>query len=111
MTKNKPTILVTGASGYIGGRLVEDLLNLGYPTISMVRRPEQFKQQFPLTHEIRFGDTLKPESLDTALKNVDIAFYLIHSLSHDKNFEELELKSAQNFVDSAEKNNIKKLFI
>ena len=49
-----------------------------------------------------------PKALDKALKNIDIAFYLIHSLSQDKDFENLEIKSAQNFVKSAEKNNVKK---
>ena len=105
----KPTILVTGASGYIGGRLVEDLIELNYTVISMVRRPEQFKSQFPLTHEVRYGNTLEKESLDRALKGVDVAFYLVHSLAHDKNFEQAEVESAKNFVKSAELNGVKKI--
>ncbi len=104
-----PTILVTGASGYIGGRLLDDLLTLGYPAISMVRRPQQFKQQFSKDHIIRYGNTSEPKSLDRALKGIDIAFYLIHSLAHDKNFETLEIDSAKNFVASAEKNGVKKI--
>ena len=105
----KPTILVTGASGYIGGRLVEDLINLDYTVISMVRRPEQFRMQFPLKHEVRYGNTLEKESLDSALKGVDVAFYLVHSLSHNKNFEQAEVESAKNFVNSAELNGVKKI--
>ena len=49
VTMVKPNILVTGASGYIGGRLVDDLLKLDYPVFSMVRRPDQFKYQFQKT--------------------------------------------------------------
>ena len=105
----KPNILVTGASGYIGGRLLEDLLKLDYKAVSMVRRPKQFKKQFSLKHDIRYGNTLEAESLDTALKGIDVAFYLIHSLADDKNFEEKEIISAKNFVASAEKNNVKKI--
>ena len=82
-------ILVTGASGYIGGRLLEDLLTQGYDVVSMVRRPEQFVQKFPKAHEVRYGNTLEPESLDDALNDIDIAFYLIHSLENDHDFEQL----------------------
>ena len=102
-------ILVTGASGYIGGRLVEDLIQLNYAVSSMVRRPEQFINNFPLKHDVRYGDTLDSNSLDIALNNIDVAFYLIHSLADDYNFEEKEIQSAQNFIKSAEKNKIKKI--
>ena len=106
--KNKK-ILVTGASGYIGGRLVDDLLKLEYPVISMVRRPDQFKNQFSQKHTIRYGDTLDKKSLDNALKDIDIAFYLVHSLAQGKDFSDLEIQSAKNFVKSAEKNNVKRI--
>lgn len=102
-------ILVTGASGYIGGRLVDDLLKANADVISMVRRPDQFKNQFPKKHDVRYGNTLEPKSLDNALKDIDVAFYLVHSLAHDKNFDQLEKKSAENFVKSAEKNKVKKI--
>ena len=102
-------ILVLGASGYIGGRLLDDLLKLEMDVVSMVRRPDQFKHQFPIEHEVRYGNTLESDSLDAALKDIDIAFYLIHSLAHDKDFAELEVESAKNFVASAEKNGVKKI--
>ena len=104
-----PKILVTGASGYIGGRLVDDLLSLDYDVVSMVRRPDQFEQQFPKKHEVRYGNTFEIESLEKALTGIDIAFYLIHSLAYDSNFESLEVMSAKNFVEAAEKKGVKKI--
>lgn len=106
--------MVTGASGYIGGRLVENLLQLGYPVVSMVRRPEQFAKLFskPTSsqhHIIRYGNTLEPESLVAALKGVDVAYYLVHSLANNKDFESLEIQSARNFVKAAEQCKVKKI--
>ena len=106
---NNPKILVTGASGYIGGRLVEDLLKLDHNVISMVRRPQQFQDMFPIKHPVRYGNTLEPQSLDDALKDIDIAFYMVHSLAHDDDFQSLERQSAENFVKAAEKNGVKKI--
>ena len=106
---NKLNILITGASGYIGGRLLKEFDTEAVNIISMVRRPDQFKETVSFDHNIRYGDTTKPESLDKALENVDVAYYLIHSLAIDKNFSNVEIESAKNFVKSAEKNNVKKI--
>ncbi len=105
----KHKILVTGASGYIGGRLVDDLLKINSDVVSMVRRPDQFEHQFPKKHEIRYGNTFESDSLDKALEGIDIAFYLIHSLAYDSNFEELEIMSARNFIAAAERQGVKKI--
>src|SRR5512147_979978 len=73
-------ILVTGASGYVGGRLVVELLNRGYQVRAMVRRKLSIYEQRWPGAEIVEGDALRPESLREALEGVRIAYYLIHSM-------------------------------
>ena len=83
----KPKILVTGASGYIGGRLVDDLLTLNHNVISMVRRPEQFKNQFSKPHTIRYGNTLDKISLNDKYINI----YHLNKNRLDCNIDNLSL--------------------
>ena len=106
---NSQKILITGASGYIGNRLLDELLDTGHELFSMARRPDQFKAAYPKPHNVRYGDTQDYESLVKALKDIDIAFYLVHSLAENKNFIESEKQSALNFVKAAELNNVKRI--
>lgn len=93
-------ILLTGASGYIGKRLVQVLINMGYEITCCVRDierislPENIIQKVDFL-EIDFLDEPDPESFP---KNIDGAFYLIHSMSQSiKNFSDLEARAAGNF--------------
>ncbi len=73
-------ILVTGATGYIGGRLVPELLARGYRVRVMVRAAsDEHKQRWP-SAEIVVADALDPDGLRTALEGIHAAYYLIHSL-------------------------------
>ncbi len=103
-------ILVTGATGYIGGRLVTELLARGYQVRVMVRRfsPELI-QRFPGA-EIAVADALDFSSLKTAMKGIHTAYYLIHSLllGHKK-FESVDSQAAVNFRKAAEEENIKRI--
>ena len=91
-------ILVTGATGYIGGRLVRELMIRGYAIRVLVRSESpDFSILWPGV-EIFVGDALNYETLCNAMKGVEIAFYLIHSLLLGrKNFEAVEFESANNF--------------
>ena len=103
-------ILVTGAAGYIGRRLVFRLLQeTDYELNLFVLNKNEF--QFSETSRISVfeGSTFDKESLDKALEGVDAAYYLIHSMGAGENFEELDRKSALNFRDSCIKNNVKKI--
>lgn len=102
-------ILVTGASGYIGGRLLPELLTAGYTVASMVRRPEQFKQQCLQPHDCRYGDTLELASLEAAFKDIDVVFYLVHSLAREGDFMAAEAQSARNVCAAAKKTGVKKI--
>lgn len=103
-------ILVTGASGYIGGRLVPELLARGYQVRIMVRGDaESYKDYWPFTEVIE-ADALDVNELEIALDGIDTAYYLIHSLLLGlREFENADIQAAQNFREAAEKKGVKRI--
>ena len=103
-------ILVTGASGYIGGRLVPELMARGYTLRVMVRADSpEYAQRWPGV-EIVVADALNKDQLIRALEGIDTAYYLLHSLQlGPKEFEDADLKASINFRQAAEENNIKRI--
>lgn len=94
-------ILLTGANGYIGTRLLPVLVQKGYHVVCMVRDPRRFREvsEFGDHVEIIKGDLLDLESLNSIPKDIDAAYYLVHSMgSSGTEFYELESKSADNFI-------------
>jgi len=95
--------LVTGATGYIGGRLVPELLAAGFRVRVMARRPRNLgDREWHDQVEIVQGDTADLDSLKQALSGVDVAYYLIHSLGTGPSFESLDRTNAQNFASAAQ---------
>ena len=95
----RPLVLVTGATGYIGGRLVPELLVAGFRVRVMARRPRHLvAREWHDRVEIVLGDARDPDSLTEALRGVDVAYYLIHSLGTGAGFESLDRTNAQNFA-------------
>jgi uncharacterized protein YbjT (DUF2867 family) len=92
------TVLVTGASGYIGGRLVPELLVRGYDVRAMLRGPiREYSDLYPGVKTV-VADALNIGSLRHALHGVDTAFYLIHSLLlGSSRFRAADLQAAANF--------------
>ena len=94
------TILVTGATGYIGKRLIPFLLNEGHKVVCVVRDKLRADKSYAEDDNVFVfeGDFLKPDTLENLPVKIDVAYYLIHSMSNSsKNFESLEEQCAQNF--------------
>jgi uncharacterized protein YbjT (DUF2867 family) len=105
-------ILVTGATGYIGKRLIPLLLNDGHTVICAVRDKKRAQNYFKDRNNIVLieADFLNSESLENIPKNIDFAYYLIHSMSNSaKEFHILEEKCAFNFKRFAEKTTIEQV--
>jgi uncharacterized protein YbjT (DUF2867 family) len=95
------TILLTGATGYVGGRLLHRLVQEGCRVRCITRRPEILAELVPRNVEIVAGDLLELESLSVALAGVQIAYYLVHSMDASGSFEELDRRAASNFATAA----------
>ncbi|MFM6971665.1 MAG: SDR family oxidoreductase [Rhodoluna sp.] len=94
--------LVTGATGYIGGRLIPQLLEMGYRVRVLVRNENRLKQHsWYESVEVIDGDANSEEVLSRALQGVDVAYYLIHSLMVKGDFEKSELELAEKFARQA----------
>ncbi|MXZ41333.1 MAG: NAD(P)H-binding protein, partial [Caldilineaceae bacterium SB0666_bin_21] len=97
-------ILVTGATGYIGGRLVPRLLQEEYRVRVLVRsRVRVLSRPWSDQVEILTGDIFDPQTLAKVLAGVDSAYYLIHSMSRGSNFHNLDLEAARAFGQEAQK--------
>ena len=90
-------VLLTGASGYIGGRLLPILEALPFRLRCMVRRPEYLTQRTGPDTEVAPGDVFDPPSLVKALQGVHTAYYLVHSLGGGDDYEERDREAADNF--------------
>jgi uncharacterized protein YbjT (DUF2867 family) len=94
--------LVTGASGYIGGRLVPELLAAGYSVRCMARDPGKLSDRpWSAQVEITAADALDRSAVRRALDGIDVAYYLIHSLGTGSSFEQRDRDSARIFADAA----------
>jgi uncharacterized protein YbjT (DUF2867 family) len=94
-------ILLTGATGYIGGRLLRRLEEQGCTIRCLARRPEFLQSHTAPQTELARGDVLDPASLKSALHGVDTAYYLVHSMGSAGNFEEQDRQAARNFAAAA----------
>jgi uncharacterized protein YbjT (DUF2867 family) len=95
-------ILVTGASGYLGGRLVPRLVAEGHEVRALVRNPDGLRgAPWIADVEVIRGDLTDRESLDPAMEGIEVAYYLVHAMGGGKDFETIESRSARNFAGAA----------
>lgn len=94
-------VLVTGATGYVGGRLLRALAGRGTTVRGMARRPEILRARAGPGVEVVGGDVLRPETLPAALADVGTAYYLIHSMGAAAAFEERDRAAAEHFGRAA----------
>jgi uncharacterized protein YbjT (DUF2867 family) len=99
---DRRSALVTGATGYIGGRLVSELLDAGFAVRVLARRPERLQHQ-PWFDQVDVcsGDASETETMLRALCGIDVAYYLLHSLIEGPGFEVTEAAMATTFADAA----------
>ena len=96
-------LLVTGATGYIGGRLIPQLLGRGHEVRVLARHPERLSERSWADRvEVFAGDATDPDAVREAMAGMDGAYYLMHSLTAGHGFEEQERAMATTFARSAE---------
>ena len=103
------TILLTGATGYIGGRLLPLLEQSGRGVRCLARDPERLRGAAAVSTDIVRGDCLDPASLDAALAGVESAFYLVHSMTTRRDFAAADRQAAENFGRAAAKAGVRRI--
>ncbi|MDR3456466.1 MAG: SDR family oxidoreductase [Verrucomicrobiae bacterium] len=101
-------VLLTGASGYIGGRLLAELEKRGLTVRCLARRPEFLLPKVAPGTEVMAGDVLDRDSLARAMRGVATAYYLVHSMAAN-DFEETDRRAAHNFAEAAREAGVQRI--
>ncbi len=107
--RDQRKILLTGASGYVGGRLLPALEEAGYDLRCMTRRPDELRQRAAPTTEICQGDVLAADTLTGSLRDVDVAFYMVHSMGTQSDFSMEDRTAAEHFARAAEAAGVRRI--
>ncbi len=104
-------VLLAGANGYIGTRLIPILLEKGHDIVCLVRDKRRFHENSDYSTHVTLltGDLLDEKSIETLPKDIDAAYYLVHSMADHEDFAELEATSAANFVKVIDQTHCKQI--
>lgn len=94
-------ILLTGATGYVGGRLLSLLQQRSVPVRCVTRRPEALRARINASTEVVQGDVFDPQSLRSAFEGVDTAYYFVHSMGDNGDYESKDRMAVENFAKAA----------
>jgi uncharacterized protein YbjT (DUF2867 family) len=109
MAKHSGKILLTGATGYVGGRLLRTLISEGADVRVIVRRPEHLTFATASGVEVVRGDLLDRASLVGALDGIHTSYYLVHSMGARGDYSKIDCEAAENFRDAAERASLKRI--
>jgi uncharacterized protein YbjT (DUF2867 family) len=102
--------LVTGATGYIGGHLAAMLVDQGQTVRALARKPDKLRDgPWRDKAEVVRGDLSDPDSLAAAFEDVDVMYYLVHSMGTSSDFVREEERSARNVAEAAEKAGVRRI--
>lgn len=104
-----PVVLLTGASGYVGGRLIPLLERQPVVLRCLARNPDKLRPLVGPSTEVVRGDVLDAPSLDEALHGVHTAYYLVHLMSNSTDFEKEDKQAASNFAEAATKAGVRRI--
>jgi uncharacterized protein YbjT (DUF2867 family) len=102
-------VLLTGATGYVGGRLLSLLVQRGHRVRCLVRHPERLEARTADGVEVVAGDVLDATSLGESLRGVGTAAYLIHSMGDSDEFETTDRQAASNFAKAAREAGVRRI--
>ena len=102
-------VLLTGASGYIGGRLLKALEAAGWPVRCIARRPDFLRPRVAPSTEVVQADCLDRNSLASSMTGVHTAYYLVHSMGSPGQFDQEDRQAAQNFAVAARESGIRRI--
>ncbi|MFP6765481.1 MAG: SDR family oxidoreductase [Planctomycetaceae bacterium] len=106
---SKSRILITGGTGYVGGRLISRFEEQGTAVRCMARRPENMQFRVDPATEVVDGDVLRPSSLVDRLDGIETAYYLVHSMGTRRDFETEDRDGARNFALAARAAGVKRI--
>jgi uncharacterized protein YbjT (DUF2867 family) len=110
VSNSQTRCLVTGATGYIGGQLVPVLLERGHPVRALARNPDKLNDApWRARVEVARGDLGDPDSLTAAFTDVDVVYYLVHSMGTSSDFVAEEARAAQHVVTAAQQAGVKRI--